>query len=280
MDGIHAVGGHDGQEHGRDQHDDGQRFHEHAEEDQQHHNEDPHDIDVIGQAEHHGGDIVGDAVRCHQVAERGGGEDQHQHAAGEPGGRLEGGHDAAELELSMDEEAHQQRVEDGHDGGFCGGEPAGVDAAEDDERGQDGPEAVLEGEQQVLGVPGHARRGDVLAAQVVHHAQGNGHDDAGDEAGHEHLGDAHLSGDAVDDHGDAGRDDDADAAGRGSGGGGVGRVIAALGHGRDHEHAHGGGGGRAGAGDGAEEHAGKHRGDGQTAGDGAHDVFGDVHESS
>ena len=46
----------------------------------------------------------------------------------------------------------------------------------------------------------------ILAAafEIMQNAEGASDEEAWDDAGHEHFGDAHLACDAVDDHGDAG----------------------------------------------------------------------------
>ena len=280
MDRIDAVRRHDGQQHRRDQHDDGEGFHEHAEEQQQQDHEDPHQMHVVGEGQNPVGDFHGDAVGGQQVAEGRRREHEDQHAARQPGRGLQRGHEGLHRQFPVDEDAHEDRVEDGHDGGFGRREQTGVDAAQNDDGREDGPEAVTQGVDEGLEGPVEAVGFEVPAQEEVHDAQAHGDEYAGDDAGHEHLGDALLARHAVDDHRDAGRDDDADAAGGGGGGGGVTDVVAALGHGRDHEHAHGGRRGGTGAGNGPEEHAGQRRGDGETAGSGADDVFGDMDEPS
>ena len=280
MDRINPVCCHNGQQNRRHQHDDGKGFHKHAEEQQEDNHKEPHQVHIVGEGQDPVGDFHRDPVRGEQVAESRCREDEHEHAARQPGRGLEGRHETFQRQFLMDEDTHEDGVENGHDGGFRRREDTGVDAAKDDHRGEDGPEAVAQGVDEGLHGPVQPFRFEVPAQEEVHDAEADGDEDARDDAGHEHFGNALLAGYAVDDHGDARRDDDADAARRGGGGGRIAYVIASLGHGRDHEHTHGGRGRGAGSGNGAEEDAGQGRGDREAAGRGADDVFGDMHETS
>ena len=106
VNGVNAVGHHNGQEHRRDQHDDSQSFHEHAKEDQQDDDEQPHDVHVLGEGEHPFGEFVGDAVFGEDTAEAVGGEHDDEHSTGQPGGVLQSGHERLELEFAVDEAAY------------------------------------------------------------------------------------------------------------------------------------------------------------------------------
>ena len=126
--------------------------------------------------------------------------------------------------------------------------------------------------------PGVAAQIEPAALEIMQDAERKRYQKARNEAGHEHLGNAHLAGNAIDNHRDAWRNDDADAARRGSRGGGISRVVAALGHGRNHEHAHSRSGGRARAGNCAEKNAGKHCGYGKAARNWPHKGLGHGHQ--
>ena len=106
------------------------------------------------------------------------------------------------------------------------------------------------------------------------------HDKAGDDARLEEVADADAGGNrAVDDEGDAGRDDDADSAGAGHEGGGEARAVAGADHAGNHDEAEGGDSGRAGAGDGGEE-AGNYDADYREAAAQVADAgFGEVNEA-
>lgn len=237
VDGVNPVGDHDWQQDRRYQHDDGQCLHEHTEEEQEDDHESPDQVDIVGKAENPVGNLIGYLIRCQQIAECRGREDQHQHAARKPGGGVQRGHKGPELQLLVDEDTYEDCIEDGHDSRFCRGEPARVNTAQDDGGCHDRPETILQGVRDVSGGPLQTAA-QVTALQLVYHAEGCGDDEAGDEASHEHLGNAHLPGNAVNDHGDTGRDDNANATGCSRGGGRVGRVIAAPPHGRYHQHTH------------------------------------------
>ncbi len=95
----------------------------------------------------------------------------------------------------------------------------------------------------------------------------------GDDAGHEQGADRNTGDIAVDNKGDAGRQDDRQVGGIGNGRAGKAFIIAMLDHGGQQDHAHGGGGRRSGAGQRTPEDAGHDRHHGQTAGAFTHQQF-------
>ena len=187
MDRINPVCCHNGQQNRRHQHDDGKGFHKHAEEQQEDNHKEPHQVHIVGEGQDPVGDFHRDPVRGEQVAESRCREDEYEHAARQPGRGLEGRHETFQRQFLMDEDTHEDGVENGHDGGFRRREDTGVDAAKDDHRGEDGPEAVAQGVDEGLHGPVQPFRFEVPAQEEVHDAEADGDEDARDDAGHEHF---------------------------------------------------------------------------------------------
>ena len=204
--------------------------------------------------------VGGDAGEGQGVGEEARGADYEHDDCGLADGVLEEGPEVAGLEL-LRGEADDYAVYRGDGRGLGRGEEAAVDAAEDDDGHQQARNGAHEGVPALTAAG--LGQGDELAPAVgEHHGEDEeaAHEYAGDDAGGEELADA-LAGDgAVDDEGDARRDDYAYRAGGGDQGGGVVLTISNVGHCGDEYHAESGDGGRAGAGDGGEE-AGDYNGD-------------------
>src|SRR5690606_26533583 len=117
------------------------------------------------------------------------GEENQKNAAGEPGGRLERSEDLLQADFPVDEDPDEESVEDRHDRRVGRREEARVDAAEDDERREQRPEALVAGRRDLAdrqrlsaaAIPGPA------APDVVHQKQTRSHHEAGQEAGDEQL---------------------------------------------------------------------------------------------
>ena len=192
------------------------------------------------------------------------GEDVGEHA-GRRGDEEDGGGGAGRvdddgLELLepdglVDEDAYHEAIHDAHGRGLGRGEDAAVDAAEDDDGHQEAPEGLLEGDPAVM--PAGLGQLDEVGLAAEDKGRGDearAHDEAGDDARLEEVADADAGGNrAVDDEGDAGRDDDADSAGAGHEGRGETGAVPGADHAGNHDEAEGRDGGRAGAGDGGEE---------------------------
>ena len=178
-----------------------------------------------------------------------------------------------DLDGTVYKQADNQRVEDRDRSCLRGRANAAVNAAQNNDRGHQGPEALFQHGDQAFCPqfpPLSIQLVLVLAMDLAvdvgidHQAQGNQY--AGQETGQEQLGDGGSGGIAVHDVGNAGGNDDAQATGHGHQGGGEGQIITHAGQQRNAHGTHGCGGGGAGTGDGPVEQAGDRHCAGQTGG--------------
>ena len=280
VDDVHAEVGYHGVQDGGQDEDGGVGLQQAATGEEQHVDDHQHDDLVVGEAEHGGGDHVGDLLQGEYAAQDGAGAHDDVHGAVGAGSVSKLGVQGLQVQFFVDEQAHQQGIHHGDHGGLGGGEDTAVDAAQDDNGGENGPESILEvgghlGPAELLAVAGEAV---FLAGEHGSDDEQQAQDDAGHKAAHEHGGDGGVHGNAVGNHGDAGGDDDTQTAGGCHQGHGELLVIALFHHGGDHDSAHSGCSGRPGAGDGTEEHAGDDGDDGQTAGEVAHQRVKEQHQ--
>ena len=183
-------------------------------------------------------------------------------------GRGGGFDDVAQCKLAEHDCGDERGVDAGDRGGFGRREHTAVDAAEDDDRGAQRPQAAAErGEEDFE--PERLARPEVLAPRPKH--------DVEREHGRDHEARQHAGGiearhrllrrRAVHDHRDAGRDDHVDRADRGDEAGDERLRVAGAPHCRHHHLADGRHRGRAGAGNRAEDRGGADRGHAETAAD-------------
>lgn len=188
-------------------------------------------------------------------------------------------------ELTINEHAADKSIDRRNRRSLGRGEDAAVDTAEDDNRVDQRPLCVPDDGQPLFGgiAPVIALPAHLLAVEVAQEAEAEADEDAGQEPRHEHTGDRCRGGDAIDDHGDTGRDDNADTARAGDTGQGKALAVAFFQHGGHNHRADRRDRRRAGAADSGKEHADHNRDDRETARDvpeiGAADVqysFGDA----
>ena len=251
--------------------------------DQQHHVDDDEEDNrvAVGNGEHEV--LNGQIQSCtgQDIAEQGGAHgDEHNRGGGGTGVDEDVLH-LLPVDLAIDEHAHDQAIEHGDSGGLGGGEDAAIDTAQDDHGHQQAPEGILEGLQPFLaGGLGLHRQVGLAAHEQGGHDQAQAHQQAGDDAGLEQVGDGGVSDGAVHHEGDGRGNDHADGAAGGHQSAGKGRGIARLLQSGDHNQAQGRHGGRTGAGDGREE-AGHHHADhGHAAADVAQALFRQVDEAA
>ena len=186
----------------------------------------------------------------------GGGTDNDGHAAGALDGVKEDLFQLFPAHGLVDDGGNQDGVQTGDGTGLGGGGDAGVDAAQQDHGGQQGPDGL----QQELEV---GFQGNGLGPGIVPlpgdednvDAQEQSQQNAGDHAAHKQSAHGGTGEHGVNHHGDGGREDGADGGGGGGDGAGEGVVIALLLHDLDLHGADAGGVGNGGAG-----HAGEHQG--------------------
>ena len=230
--------------------------------------DDQEDVLVPGHRQQHRLGGLGDAVDRADVGKQGGGADDEHDAAGGLAGVHQKIVQILDLDLAVDEQAHDQAVHHGDGRRLSGGEDAAIDAAQDDDGHQKAPEGGAEGLPPLAPGGPLPGGGQALAPDLDHDDdhQGQAHHDAGEDAAHEHVAHGHAGDGGVDHEGDGGRNDDGDGRGRchhgrGEGGG----EAAAVDHGGNQDDAQGRHRGGTGAGDGAEEAGHHHADDGDAA---------------
>ena len=224
-----------------------------------------------------GGDGGRDVGNGHHPRRHHGGCSQEHDDGGGLGGRDQAVHQHRDLELTVDEDAHNQRIGHADNAGFGGGEFAAAQAHQDQDGEQQGPDAV----QQGFGNLFHALAGG--GGQVVlfgdeepHHAQGGGQVDSGSDAAHKQFGDRYAGLDAEDNHGHrGGHDGGKDVAGSHQGGAAV-PVVAGADHHGDQDDAQGCGGSYSRAHDAGEQQDGQDGDIAQAAADMAHQGVGKI----
>ena len=298
MGGVRAHHVHHRQQHGHQNHDGRQRFHEHADKQQEQNQDRPDQLNVVRQREN--GFRRNRRYTCFdkQSTERGGGKQNQQHTACDPGRCAQRLHQGRKTQFTVNEQAHKQRVENGDDRRFGRREKARIDAAQNNQRRHQRPDASLHGFANFFLVP--FLRQPLVATlareQVVHHDQARGHHQARDDASHKQLRNggrregtkffhcllrcSQAQGrDTEDHHGNGWRNDDAKPARCSCHGRCVCTVITTLAHGGNHQHAHGGRCCRARARDRTKEQARQDGGKPQPTGDGPRKSFGNIHQS-
>ena len=176
--------------------------------------------------------------------------------------------DFLQVDLPIDEDTHDQPVEHGDGGSLGGGEDAAIDTAEDDDGHQKTPECILERYPALLaGGLGKHLQIHLPADDQCGDDQAHAHQQTGDHAGLEEVGDGGVRNRAVHDKGDGRRDHHADGAACRHQSAGEGGGISGLHKGGDHDQTQGRHRGGAGAGDRCEEAGNHHADHGHTAAD-------------
>ena len=174
--------------------------------------------------------------------------------------------DPAPRDVPVDELGDEDRVDAGDARRLGGREDPGIDAAEDDPRCAERPDAGFAGPQEFPHLEGAAfadiAAGGVPVDVAAHHQR---HQEARKDAGDEQMRHRLLGGRAVEDHADRRRDDDGDGAGGGQHAGREFLVVALLAQRRVHQPADRSHGGGARPRDRAEDGAGSDRGQRQAA---------------
>ena len=279
MDGVDAHGGGDGQQDGGDQHDDGDDLQEAAEDEHDDEGDEEEDQGVVHILHEEVGHQSGDLLHGQGIAESGRGGHHADdlaglaHAVGDDGAQL------LHVDLPIDHHGEEGGPHHRDNGRLGGGGDAQHDAAQDEQRGGQGQDRSLEGDQDlpqviVLLVAVHQTVAILFALPHREDGQAQHGQDAGDNAADEQTADGHAGGGAIVDHDDAGGNDDAQQTGGGDDRAGEALAVAPGLHVGGHDAADGGGGGGSGAADGAEHGAGHHACDGQAAGEGAHQGVG------
>lgn len=90
-----------------------------------------------------------------------------------------------ELQVTIDKQTNHETISHSHGSGFGGGEDTAIDAAQDDDGDQQGPNAILQSIADVAPGEGSGVLIDVavlLAVEAAVQAQGDTDQDAGQEA--------------------------------------------------------------------------------------------------
>ena len=182
----------------------------------------------------------------------------------------------------IDQCADDEGVDNADDGGLGGGADTGIDAAENDNGGEQRQEGLLERDPDFTrgGLGGIAVPAVLLGLIIADKHQQNADQNAGDNTGDKEVAYRAANGDSVQDKGNAGRDDDTNRTGAGRERGGEGGIILLFGHLGDHERTDRRNGRRTGAGDRRKEHAGDRRHVGKTAGDMADQLVEEVEQTA
>ena len=272
------------QNRGEDHH--GRRgIHEAADDQQQDVDQDQNDDRIAGDIQNGLRDHGGDLFDGQDTREGGcGADDGHGGAIG-GAGACDGIEELLRREFAIDEHTADKGVDRSDGRSFRRGEDTAVDTAENDDRIDESPLGVPDdGEPLFAGIlPAVTFPAHLLAVEVAEQAEADTDENAGQEAGQEHAGDGGRRGDTVDDHRDAGGDDNADTARAGHAGEGETLAVPLFQHGGHDHGADRRDGCRAGSADRGEEHADHDRDDREAACDvsevGAADVqysFGDT----
>src|SRR5690606_38668098 len=183
----------------------------------------------------------------------------------------------------MDDHAHEQAVEHGHNRRFGGGEQTQAHTAQNDHRRNQAPggfsQAAPEGWTWQFGFG----QSQLVATRQPdgRNNQANTRQNAGEHTGRKQrryggLGHQHR----VNNEGDGGGNQNVGGSTRAHNTGRKRTGIARAFHGADHDRAHGGGAGRAGAGNTAQEHGHANGNDGQHARTTANQRYGKVHQTA
>ena len=184
----------------------------------------------------------------------------------------------------IDQNGDEQGIGTGDGASLGGGHHAGVDAHQQDDGGQQGPDG-LEAIAQIGTQLGRNGLGilALLGDESDVDTQADGQDHAGHHTGHEQRAHRGAGEHGVNNGGDGGGEDGADGGGGGGDGAGEAVIIALGAHGVDLHLAQAGGVGHGGAGHAGEHQRGQHVHVGQTAGEAAHqalahaeDILGDL----
>ena len=171
VDRVNAESGHDWQKHRCYQHDYGQRLHEHPEENEQTDNHGPDHVNIVCQAKYHICKLNGNAIGRQQIAEGCGSKNQHKHTAGQPGSCVQGRHESFEFQFAVYENTYEKRIENSHDGRFCRREKSCVYSAQNNQRGQNGPKAILYSVQKMPERPFFAAKTKPAALEEMQYAK-------------------------------------------------------------------------------------------------------------
>ena len=234
MDRVHANSRCHRQQHREGDQDRRQTFHEHAHKDQHEVDQQDNEDAVRGHAQDRGCNLLRDALvgqdECEHVCQTNQDDDGR---AGAHVGVNDAGH-IRELDLFIDEHAHDQGVNAGHDGSFGGGKDTGKDAAQQDNGHQQRPDSIF-GNFQALLPAGTLVLGVVALDRddVGGYTQCQTQQDTGDDACLEHLANRDAHAGTGNDHGHTGRDDGADHRGSSRNCNREVVVVAVLHHGGD-----------------------------------------------
>lgn len=278
-DGIPVKVGHDGEHEGQKNVINGDGVQQHACQQQDDVDHQQHNPLVVRQGEQHGRTFFHQAHGGgHPGIKARAGHHNHDHGCGPHAGGKNFEQHVQAVDGAVNEHAHEQAIEHGHSRGLGGREHAAVNAAENDHRRHYAPEGLAQG---------LAHRLAALFAPVALFARNDqhrahdeqGHNDAGDKARREQRRYRDIGHAAVDDEGDARRNDDGQTRGHGNRGRGKGFVIARHGHAGDQDQAQRGHRGRAGAAYRSPEGSHGHGSHGQAAGHGAGQGFHQGHNA-
>lgn len=208
--------------------------------------EQQNDSGAIGDAADGSNDLIGDLLHGEHPAEHGSGADEEQDHRGADAGLDAGLIGFLDIELLKHKVANDETVQNGYAGGFSSGELAAVNAAQDDDRGQQRQEALNNDLGLALGMElSDIQLGGAVAvslgAEVLDDHKAEAHDDAGDDTAGEHLQDGDISDDGIHEHGAAGRNNEAQQTGGSDNSCGVFFLITGFFHGLYHDAADGSG---------------------------------------
>ena len=253
------------------QQDDGDRLQQCAENEHQkiHHDDEHHGRHLV--LHHQRRKLLGNLEQRHDAPEEQGRTDDDGDHAGCGDGLQADLRNVGDLDRPVDEHGEHKAVDKADGRRLRRGEGPGVYSADDDEGEQD-PQDVFGRDLEALR-PGRPRHGDIAALLALPHCvddeksrQGKPRDDSGDEE----LPDGVLSHRPVDDHGDAGRDEDAKRPSGGKQPEGELLVIPSADHGRVGDHSDRGRRCGSRPGDGGEEGAGEDGPYGEATGEVSH----------
>ena len=260
----------------------GVRIHEAAGDEEDHVDDQQEHILVAGDLEQQALRRAGNAVdRADVGKQRRRADDQHDTAGGLAGVHEQLAH-VLPLDLSVNDHADEQAVDNGDRSSLGRGEETAVDTAEDDDGNQEAPERSAEGLPAVTPARLFTRGLNALSANLDHDDgdQRKAHHNAGENAAHEHIADGNAGDRGVNDEGNGRRDHDGDRGGRRHQGRGKrGGEAAAVDHRGDQDDAERRDGRGAGAGDGAEEAGHDDADDGDAAADMTDAVIDKVDQS-
>ena len=180
MDQIQTQAVGDGQQDGQHQGEDSAGLHDHAQNQQQNIDDQQDDGGIAADAQDHVGHLAGDALHGHDVSKQGGGADDEQGVGGGDGGVLQALAEGLPVQGPVQKQGDEQGVDHRDGGGLRGGEPAAHEAAQDDDRGDEGGDGAQELANQRLEAEG-------VALILAHDGEAQDHDHQ--QQAHEHAGD-------------------------------------------------------------------------------------------